>query len=143
MSGLVSIRREHTLYIVPDRPQTRGDCVHGPRPCPWLGCRYHLASDEHQGMVRVAWERLELAVLGYTKGRHKRNGKYPPLLLRGYRRFVVRPQPTCALDVAAKGEHSSNDVAAMLSLWHTSVEQVTRVALSKFKARMRLVGWGP
>jgi hypothetical protein len=25
-----------------NRPRTRGDCVNGPRPCPWVGCRYHL-----------------------------------------------------------------------------------------------------
>lgn len=25
------------------RPKTRGECVSGLRPCPWLSCRYHLA----------------------------------------------------------------------------------------------------
>jgi DNA-binding XRE family transcriptional regulator len=25
-----------------DRPVTRADCVDGPRPCPWAGCRHHL-----------------------------------------------------------------------------------------------------
>src|ERR1019366_2346037 len=25
-----------------ERPKTRGDCVDGPRPCPWAGCRQHL-----------------------------------------------------------------------------------------------------
>lgn len=24
------------------RPRTRGDCVDGPRPCPYVGCRQHL-----------------------------------------------------------------------------------------------------
>lgn len=24
------------------RPGTRGECVNGPRPCPWVGCKYHL-----------------------------------------------------------------------------------------------------
>jgi len=23
-------------------PKTRADCVDGPRPCPWISCRYHL-----------------------------------------------------------------------------------------------------
>jgi hypothetical protein len=27
---------------LPDRPRTRADCIDGPRPCPWYGCRYHL-----------------------------------------------------------------------------------------------------
>jgi hypothetical protein len=30
------------------RPRTRGDCVDGPRPCPWVSCHYHLA-------LEVAW----------------------------------------------------------------------------------------
>ena len=25
-----------------DAPKTRADCVGGPRPCPWISCRYHL-----------------------------------------------------------------------------------------------------
>ncbi len=25
------------------RPRVRGDCANGPRPCPWVSCRYHLA----------------------------------------------------------------------------------------------------
>ena len=25
------------------RPRTRADCVRGPRPCPWISCRHHLA----------------------------------------------------------------------------------------------------
>ena len=24
------------------RPKTRGECLTGPRPCPWVGCKYHL-----------------------------------------------------------------------------------------------------
>jgi hypothetical protein len=27
------------------RPQTRADCIDGPRPCPWYGCRHHLGID--------------------------------------------------------------------------------------------------
>ncbi len=34
--------RIHAEY---DRPKTRGDCVDGPRPCPWVACRHHLALD--------------------------------------------------------------------------------------------------
>jgi len=28
--------------ITEQRPRTRGECVDGPRPCPWVSCRYHL-----------------------------------------------------------------------------------------------------
>ncbi len=27
-------------------PRTRGDCKDGPRPCPWVDCRHHLALDQ-------------------------------------------------------------------------------------------------
>lgn len=27
-----------------ERPRTRGECVDGPRPCPWETCRYHLGA---------------------------------------------------------------------------------------------------
>lgn len=29
------------------RPRTRAECADGPRPCPWVSCRYHLALDLH------------------------------------------------------------------------------------------------
>lgn len=34
----------HTPDVIPlvTRPRTRADCIDGPRPCPWAGCRYHL-----------------------------------------------------------------------------------------------------
>lgn len=40
------------------RPQTRGDCLPGgtnsARPCPWVGCKYHLAVDinTHTGSLQ-------------------------------------------------------------------------------------------
>jgi hypothetical protein len=35
------------------RPKTRADCVDGPRPCPWVSCRYHLwLNVESHGRVR-------------------------------------------------------------------------------------------
>lgn len=38
----------------PATPQKREDCVAGPRPCPHLRCRYHLASDEtYKGAPRI------------------------------------------------------------------------------------------
>jgi len=40
------------LPMLPTRPRTRAECVDGPRPCPHLGCRYHLA--EFWGAERPA-----------------------------------------------------------------------------------------
>lgn len=36
------------------RPRTRGDCVQGIRPCPWVSCRHHLYLDVHpNGTMKV------------------------------------------------------------------------------------------
>jgi hypothetical protein len=31
------------------RPRTRGDCASVPRPCPYVGCKYHLGVDVGRG----------------------------------------------------------------------------------------------
>lgn len=36
-----------------ERPTCRSQCVDGPRPCPWVSCRYNLAIDIIKGRVRV------------------------------------------------------------------------------------------
>ncbi len=49
---------------LPQRPRTRGDCVGGPRPCPWASCRHSLILEVGAGgAVRLALdpEQLELA----------------------------------------------------------------------------------
>lgn len=36
-----------------ERPTCRSQCVDGPRPCPWVSCRYNLTIDIIKGRVRV------------------------------------------------------------------------------------------
>jgi hypothetical protein len=38
-------------------PRTRGDCVGGPRPCPHVGCHYHLWLD-HKASSTVVLDEL-------------------------------------------------------------------------------------
>lgn len=46
-----TLKRQRKRYIhietvkEEDRPKTRADCASVPRPCPYVGCRYHLAID--------------------------------------------------------------------------------------------------
>lgn len=42
------------LELRSTRPRTRLDCPEADVPCPFAGCRYHLASDEVRGEARVA-----------------------------------------------------------------------------------------
>lgn len=68
------------------RPKTRGDCINGPRPCPWIGCEYHLAIsvDPERGSVKETFPRLE--ILNHPEGEGL-------VVLEGL-------VGTCALDVA-------------------------------------------
>lgn len=39
------------------RPRARADCIDGPRPCPWVGCKHHLYLDVNPttGSVKIAF----------------------------------------------------------------------------------------
>lgn len=43
------------------RPQTRGDCIDGPRPCPFVACVHHLYLDvnEETGGIKLNFPDLE------------------------------------------------------------------------------------
>lgn len=69
------------------RPQTRADCKGGPRPCPWVSCRHHLALEVTADGVRLL---LPPDPADWTD------------------------LPTCALDVADAGPHAQTTLAALL-----------------------------
>lgn len=97
-------KRNHTAEQRPtvhlpiaERPKVRGDCVDGPRPCPWVSCVYHLHLDVlKNGHLKVnqpdhePWELTE----------------------------------TCALDVADRGETKLETIAGMLNLTRERVRQI-------------------
>ncbi len=87
------------------RPRTRGECVDGPRPCPWLSCRHHL------GLVRVL-----------------KTGE-----LRLQARSLEQLVETCALDAADNGEHNASDLADLLGVSRKTVHEEIASALSKVR----------
>jgi hypothetical protein len=47
------------LFDLPERPRTRGECGNE-RPCPWVGCRYHLYLEvRRRGGILFPWADLE------------------------------------------------------------------------------------
>ncbi len=47
------------------RPRTREECAEGPRPCPWVGCKYHLYLDvTENGSLRLNYPNVEPWELG-------------------------------------------------------------------------------
>ncbi|HEX2676331.1 MAG TPA: sigma factor-like helix-turn-helix DNA-binding protein [Polyangiales bacterium] len=85
------------------RPRTRGDCVDGPRPCPFVSCRYHLALDVNpqSGSLQHNFADLELDQM---------------------------PE-TCSLDVSSRGVHTLEDVGFLLNLTRERVRQLEEKAL--------------
>ena len=69
------------------RPKKRADCISGPRPCPWVGCKYHLLFDyklmparmrflTDEEIIELLWEMPETCALDVAEYAHKRsNGK--------------------------------------------------------------------
>jgi hypothetical protein len=99
------------------RPQTRGDCVDGPRPCPWVGCRYSLFLDVTKA------------------GSLKLN--FPADSLDGLVDNLMALEHSCVLDVAGGKTGDGDgvtleDVGAMMNVTRERIRQMEE----KFKARL-------
>jgi hypothetical protein len=101
------------LLFPEERPKTRGDCKDAARPCPWVGCRYHLWSDEHDDLEDPVG--VEARVLA----------------------MPVQGAPSCALDVA--DEHPEGllptEVGRMLQMRPEVISAIEEAALVKIRKR--------
>lgn len=111
MRRLVGVRQiarnlRHGRCRYPDtdhpRPRTRAQCEHGPRPCPYVGCRYHLYLDvTAAGSLRYTWPGREPSEVHHS----------------------------CALDLADEGVHTLEAVGEVLGLTRERVRQIETGAL--------------
>ena len=91
------------LHDVTPRPTKRGDCVDGPRPCPWFGCRYHLGLDVNVRSGNIAVDEDIL------------DGKCE----------------TCALDVAERGPSTLQTVGDILKLTRERARQIEQSGVKR------------
>lgn len=90
--------------IQAERPRTRGDCVNGQRPCPWVSCRHHLYLDvsEADGSITLNHAKLQ------------------PWEMR----------ESCALDVAdRKGDLSLEEIGELHAFTRERTRQIELAAL--------------
>lgn len=89
------------------RPRRRSDCVGGLRPCPFAGCRYHLAIDVNPetGSIKITFPDLDLSEM---------------------------PE-TCALDVADRGASTLEVVGSLLNVTRERLRQLEVKALMAIK----------
>lgn len=81
-----------------ERPTLRSQCSQVGRPCPFVGCQYHLYLDVNQetGSIKFNFPNDE-----------------PMDLLE-----------TCALDVATRGEHTLLEVGSLLNMSRERIRQL-------------------
>jgi len=91
------------------RPSTRDDCLNGPRPCPYVGCRWHLYLDAGDGRIRY---------------------NYPGLA-------VEELTTSCALDVVDGGPVTLDAVATLLNVTRERIRQIQARALYKLNRALR------
>jgi hypothetical protein len=89
------------------RPRNRTDCKTGPRPCPYVSCKFHLYLDVHPetGSIKLNFPDLE----------------------------VWEMQETCALDVADRGGTTLEEVGEILNLTRERIRQVEVLGLDKLR----------
>jgi len=86
------------------RPNTRADCNHIARPCPYVGCRYHLYLDVGQnGLLLINFPNLEVDELIFS----------------------------CALDVAMGGQSTHRHIGEYLNLSQERVRIIEYEARGK------------
>jgi len=96
------------------KPQQRGECGEGQRPCPYVSCKHHLFLDvsARTGAIKLNFPDLE----------------------------VWDMNETCALDVADRGGTTLEDVGAIMNLTRERIRQVEVKALAKLQALKDMMG---
>ncbi len=89
------------------RPKTRGDCLNGPRPCPWVGCKYHLYLDINPktGSIKLNFPDIE----------------------------PWEMQDSCVLDLADRGPVTLEDVGRIMNLTRERIRQLEASASEKVR----------
>jgi hypothetical protein len=89
------------------RPTARSECVSGPRPCPWVGCRHHLYLDVNpdNGSIKFNFPDLEPWQLS----------------------------PCCSLDVTDEEGATLDEVGAYMNLSRERIRQIEVLTLKKLK----------
>lgn len=90
-----------------EHPHTRAECVDGPRPCPYVSCRHHLAIEANpNGSITFNFRDVEPDEMAET----------------------------CSLDVADRGPASLDEIAAALNLTREAVRLIEMRARAKARA---------
>jgi hypothetical protein len=100
------IRMDEDLDAI--RPKTRADCIDGERPCPWVGCKYHLYLDVNPktGSIKLNFPDIEPEDM----------------------------TDSCVLDIADRGPVTLEDVGRIMNLTRERIRQLEAGAAEKIRS---------
>lgn len=104
------------------RPRTRGECVDGPRPCPWVSCRHHL-------------------YLEVTEPQSVPGGRWVPSVITSHLGELEDLPETCSLDVADRGVNTLEQISQLFGVVRERVRQIEAKALQQPTLRRQLKAW--
>lgn len=112
------------------RPITRGDCLEERRrPCPWFGCRHHLAADLVDGLLRVIGSEAVLRV-------DATEAEQDTFVEAAFERMAK--VGSCVLDLVDKrGEQTLQEIGDALEVTRERVRQIEGKVLRAMKLRVR------
>ncbi len=91
-----------------ERPKSRSECAEGPRPCPFVSCKYHLCLD-----VKNETQSIKL--------------NFPHL-------EVWEMESSCSLDVAEAGGLTLEEVGRIMNLTRERIRQVEAAGIDKLRS---------
>lgn len=89
------------------RPKKRSECIEGPRPCPWVACKYHLYLDinPRTGSIKLNFPDIE----------------------------PWEMEQSCVLDIADRGPVTLEDVGRIMNLTRERIRQLEAAASEKIR----------
>jgi hypothetical protein len=102
-------------YWVPQKPKRRSECVDGPRPCPWVSCRYNLYLDiRADGVLRINFPDRDPEEMAFS----------------------------CALDLAADGPRTLDQVAGLMGMSRERARQIEEKVLAAVRGEYEASDFG-
>lgn len=134
MGGVAVQKKPSTTTSELTRPQTRGDCAKGPRPCPWVSCAHHLALDVGDSEKRGDALRSPTWEGAVITGQSSHDTF---LAFANSVTDALEGMPyTCSIDAAEASEWTGDDIAEMLGVSRQRVQQIEAKGLALLKPKV-------
>lgn len=132
---------EDILFIDPEsgKPRIRWECKQGPRPCPWMSCRYNTVIDD----IRLSADGKEAHI---SVGAKNKRGKgllraSDEKVLELWESYAERGVSNCVLD-HVENEHcmTLEEVGQVYGLTRERIRQVEYKGLKRVAKKDRILG---